>query len=415
MSQYAQSLMISRGSRDGNRQVGNNAGQVSYESTFYDSWKGLVNQWYNDTNDFVSGNAVAFIPSPYATYGAPSIISSISKAAPAVVTTGAAHGLSNGDKVLIVGTDTDFALRSQSDTDLGGTLNGRVYTVRESTTTSFTLDSVDTSSFLNTCSQGFAIKVTTKTGYDPTSDLSSALGKITSAETAIDAIDPEGATGDYYDAVTRGISLADDIVTDDEIDTAIEEYTEDIDSKYAERSRSMLAGMVDIGASNGSGYMMAMASLESERRREISKFRSNLLLQKRQEKMRIAHEIAKDIIAYQRFAVEEKRAVAHTFSEQYRLQIALESEAQERDRNIALKDSLWALDRYQYGYNALAAIFGSVGPVASQEGYGSSGAFGQAMSYASLGASIGSVVPGAGTGIGAAIGAGVGAIGSLFD
>ena len=388
------------------------SGEVGYDTTFHDEWKNLAKQWMNEANDYVTAGGPYVQRSPYASYSAPFIISSITKANPAVVTTTAAHGFTTGDRVLLLNTEDDFTLRTTAANDLGGTLNGHVFNITQITTTTFSLDAVDTTTYLNTCAQGFALKVTTNTAYDPDTDIASIVTELATFKSAVTALDADGSSGDVADAVTRAMDEADTIVDDSYIDDAVSAFMDSIDNKYADGFRKISGGMCEAGAVNSTGYMMAMAKLEGDRRREISSFESKLRLLNAQARLDLVGRLVPEILSLNKYKVEQLKAVMHETGEAMRGKISIKMEEDRINDTIDTKDKLWPLDRYVYGYNAMSAMFGNGGAVPSDEGIYTPNGFGEAMSYASTGAMLGSAVGGP---IGAAVGAGAGALVSLFD
>lgn len=409
------------------RSVASQVGQGGPHPDFFDEWKDVALVWINDIDDFVSPDDQYIIRSPYAAHGTPASIFSISNESPCAIVTNAAHGFSTGDRILIVGTDNPTMREPKQRSgnggnyyDQGGPLNGHVFEITLDggiPDTKFTLNGLNASEFVGTysASTGFAIKLTTKTAYDPTTVLdlihNGDDGLLDDFDTAVNAIDADGDSGDIASAVTRAIDEADTILSTDAIDGVLDAYIQRVDRKYAPRMRSFAAGMCDINAVNGTGFMMGMAYLEEEKRQDIRGFHQKIVLQYEMSRVGLVQSLTSEILSLKKYKTEQMKALVHEQGEFTRMKVAFMSDKSNVDRLLAIKDELWPLDRYQYGINALAMLYGQVGAVPSDEDVVSSGGLGEALSYAAAGAMIGSAIPS----VGSAVGAGVGVLISLFD
>lgn len=101
----------------------------------------------------------------FLTYSVPITISNITAANPAVVTTNAAHGLTNGDTVIIKDLVDPLSADLDSSKTNMSSLNNGTYTVANKTSTTFELSGVNTSTYNSYGSSGNAfLKVSTVSG-----------------------------------------------------------------------------------------------------------------------------------------------------------------------------------------------------------------------------------------------------------
>lgn len=119
-----------------------------------------------EENDSGTSDLTGFSDS-YLSYSVPIAISGVSLANPGVVTTSSAHGLSNGDKVVIKGIEDPLSADLDSDKTNMSDLNRGVYTVANKTSTTFELSGVDTSNY-NAWGSGGSVflQVSTVSGLD---------------------------------------------------------------------------------------------------------------------------------------------------------------------------------------------------------------------------------------------------------
>lgn len=103
------------------------------------------------------------------------------------------------------------------------------------------------------------------------------------------------------------------------------------------------------------------------------------------------------------------------FMEQTRISQVMDTEYEERELHLDVKDDLWDLSVFQYGANVLSAIGTGGGGYIPDGPSPVKQALGGALSGAALGAGIGSVVPGLGTAVGAGIGFILGGIGGFLE
>ena len=357
----------------------------------------LHQAWANSIDNLVNFSEPFAVKSPYATITYIKALTGITKAADATVSA-VAHGLSVGDYVLITSCDAS---------EIEG------YTVRVTTVAddTFTIG-LNSSAWSAAATVGYLWKLVPNTAYSPDTEITAAETKLTAYTDAVTALDPAGATGDWFDAVTRGVATANVLYTDDDIDDAVEAYERKINAMYGPRVGAFCSGMADVNAVNTSSFAMGLALMELDKRRDVQAFHAGLRIEA--EKMRMSARIAgaSEISLMQRNELDHLKSSAFTKSEWGRLKIGMLTEEKEFNRTMKFKHDLWELDRFGYGGNFLATIFGAVNPVPSTEGPDKPSAIASGLTYAATGAMIGNaIVPG---GVGAGIGAVIGLAGGLF-
>lgn len=194
------------------------------------------------------------------------------------------------------------------------------------------------------------------------------------------------------------------VLSDDRIDNAVDEYSADLDARFdTEVLPKFNAGMRDIGAVTSSAFAIGRAIIAEGQTREIGKFSAELHLKA----------FGDDALQLIAMKLEYQKVVSHMIVEANRIGIVAFKE--ETDTNIKLGEAnaLWDLELFQYGSNALASIGGGTvspgmkGPSTAQSVAG--GAMAGAAAGMMYGSMKGSAVsPGWGTVIGGVLGAAVG-------
>lgn len=272
------------------------------------------------------------------------------------------------------------------------------------------------------------------------------------------------AVGDYE------ISAAD-------IATMKTAYTGTINETYEKSLAEFFGGMAALNSVNSSAFMIGGAMLMRARDRDLSKFEADLIRDGQKAKIDFQKDRLQYIEALAKISVEidSKKALVGTelnvkyedrrvqyqtealrgmihmlvaqaqlrwqltgqntssvqqehlentkFLADYtakviegkRMAQVLETEYEERELHLDVKDTLWDMTVYQYGGNILSAI-GTGGGGYIPDGPSPVGqALGGALSGAAVGAGVGSVVPGIGTAIGAGVGALLGGLGGFLS
>lgn len=402
MPTFPREFLLAQTSQGSHSSGGGMSGKVE----FYTDLQNLHTSWMNDIDDFVSPNDYLTIPSPYATYGTPKNITGITKANPAVVTA-VGHGFTTGDSVVICG--------------VGGMtfINDRVFKIVVLTNDTFSLIRTDTipADYVAYTSGGYCYKATLVATYDPTTQIGEIVTAAAGYELAVNAIvTPTPAAGDtdWEAMVDKAVAAYDELYEEDDLTAAVDVYAARTDALYLREINRFTAGMVDINAVCSSAFIMGMANLAIERGKSIEAFHTELSMRKRDNKFSFITDAVNEMSVQKRTKLDAQRVAAQMVSDAAKLKAASATEVQEKNFELAVKDALWPVNRYQAGANILASIMGAVGSTpADNTTVGS--VIGGALSGAAAGAIVGAKVGSVGGPMGALIGAGVGALSSVLD
>lgn len=233
----------------------------------------------------------------------------------------------------------------------------------------------------------------------------SPIGKLQtehdSAEALVDGLDVSGATGDYFDIITRAAALVDvNLVGETEIDNTVTAFENNQILRHLRSVGRFAASMADRCAGDTSQFVIGMAALESDFADNVDQFEANLRIQIKRDKQSLIDAAVKEMIAILQLKIGSSLNLVQLQEGVTRVHIASITDQRNRDAELDVRFGLWDMEVFQMGGNILAAISGAAHP---NQGLSK---FQSTLGGAASGAAIGTAVnPGVGTGVGAGIGA----------
>jgi len=202
--------------------------------------------------------------------------------------------------------------------------------------------------------------------YDPDTDIAAMITAQGLLQTLVTLL----SSGTTLDAVVA------DILDDDRIDDAVDEYAADLDARLtAEVLPRFERGMQDINAVVSSAFVIGRALIEENQDRLVAKFSAELH----------AKMLSDDALKVIQLKLEYQRAASTMLAEIYRMKIVAKKEENEVEMSIDEKDALWDLEVFQYGANLMAAPSGGTATPHTKSPSTAQSMIGGAMSGAAAG------------------------------
>lgn len=227
---------------------------------------------------------------------------------------------------------------------------------------------------MNTALGGSGNPWTSESSFDPTAALTPTAGsplanmrdEHSSAETLIDGIDPDGASGTYSDLMGRAQSEVDSIInpsSSSHVTNAVSAFEARQVLSYRRAVARFAGGMSDLNAVHSSQFVIGMALLESDMQRAVDVFEADMRIAMDRQHNAAYMQAASQIIQLYSMKLTGATNLVGLQNEISKTEIVAKSDQIQQQLSIDEHDALWDLQVFQFGGNMLASIAGAAGYV----------------------------------------------------
>lgn len=229
--------------------------------------------------------------------------------------------------------------------------------------------------------------------YDPDSDIAAALAKVVNFEalnfnTFVASVLSNTLTP-AVTAVDAALGITD---TTSYLNSLVDAYSDQIQADVEQKALPIFErGMQDINAVMSSAFVIGRALILAEKDRNVARYTAEQYLRAFEHRITLLTQaMDTQLKAFSAEAVF-KQAVAHLFTEAYRIKIVAKKEEIDTEMHIEEAIGKWPLEAYHYGCNVMACI-GSASVQTAPKPNRFMSAIGGALSGAGVGAMLGSPI-----------------------